>query len=300
MDFDQANERFRELKSRHALGQLTDKDFQEQVNQLVVTDAGGREWMIGIKTGKWYVAEGNRWVQATPPGSAPEPASLPPAPPESDNRTFWLIIGVAAGALAILAMAACGIFLFLSTQGTRTSNVPPTVFVPATPTTVSVTSTSTMIAPAASPTFFIETPTGAPVPTSAVIPTATVFGPTSAATAVNARPGLYVTAFRVDADLKRAQPVTFTVTLLNAGEADTYRLFAPIYRADETKNFGETTRRTVLVPKGVSVLTLIYPGVTGINQCEKYRAKVLREEDGIFDVYKPDGTILWLDFTICP
>lgn len=301
MDFNQANELYRELQSRHDSGQLSPQDFEAQVNELTITDARGRQWMIGVKTGKWYVLEGAHWVQASPPGSAPEPAPPPIAPPESGKRTLRLIVGIAVAALIVLAIAAGGILLFISTQGGRLSNQ-PTALAPSTPTRASASNT---LAPIASPSVNAGTPTGASVPTSVAIPTATLLVstlPSPTETAGRARPGVYVTALRTDPpQLKRAQPITFIATLLNTtGGPVNDRLLALLFRLDETRNFGETTRKTVMVPNGVSIFSLVYTGVTGINNCENYRAKLVYDDEGLFDIYKTDGSVLWLNFAVCP
>lgn len=131
VDFNEAQARYRELKSRYAAGQLSNQDFEAQVNKLLVSDAQGREWMIGIKTGKWYYAEGERWVEGAPPRAA---SSAPVNPPTAKgNQRVWIIGGIIAAVLIVLLLAGGGIYLFLSTQSARIANA-PTPLLPVTPT----------------------------------------------------------------------------------------------------------------------------------------------------------------------
>jgi|GEM_PF-1514913 len=72
MTFDELESKYYELKGKHAGGLLGDEEFQAEVEKLSLQDEQGRWWMIGAKTGKWYVSQEGEWVQQEPPRAAPE------------------------------------------------------------------------------------------------------------------------------------------------------------------------------------------------------------------------------------
>jgi len=71
MTFDELESKYYELKGRHAGGLLGDEEFLPELEKLSLQDSQGRWWMIGAKTGKWYVSREGEWVQAEPPRAAP-------------------------------------------------------------------------------------------------------------------------------------------------------------------------------------------------------------------------------------
>ena len=71
MTFDELESKYYELKGKHAGGLLSDEEFLAEVEKLSLQDSQGRWWMIGAKTGKWYVSREGEWVQAEPPRAAP-------------------------------------------------------------------------------------------------------------------------------------------------------------------------------------------------------------------------------------
>ena len=72
MTFDELESKYYELKGKHAGGLLSDEEFLADVEKLSLQDEQGRWWMIGAKTGKWYVSQEGEWVQQEPPRAAPE------------------------------------------------------------------------------------------------------------------------------------------------------------------------------------------------------------------------------------
>lgn len=82
--FQKAQEEYARLKSQLNAGQLTSAQFESALDQLMLSDDQGRYWMIGAETGKWYVHNGQTWVESTPGGPA---AALPPSPPPSGSVT---------------------------------------------------------------------------------------------------------------------------------------------------------------------------------------------------------------------
>ena len=57
MTFDELESKYYELKGKQAGGLLSDEEFQAGVEKLSLQDEQGRWWMIGAKTGKWYVSQ---------------------------------------------------------------------------------------------------------------------------------------------------------------------------------------------------------------------------------------------------
>ena len=71
MTFEELESKYYALKGKHAAGFISNEEFQAEVENLTLQDEEGRWWMIGAKTGKWYVSQEGEWVQAEPPRAAP-------------------------------------------------------------------------------------------------------------------------------------------------------------------------------------------------------------------------------------
>jgi LysM repeat protein len=67
MHFAEAEETYRDLETRLVRGELTEDDFAARAAQLGVVDEDGRRWMISVRTGRWLVYDGQKWVFAEPP-----------------------------------------------------------------------------------------------------------------------------------------------------------------------------------------------------------------------------------------
>ena len=72
MHFAEAEKKYRELEGRLLGGELEEQDFVAQVDQLKVTDAEGRPWMLSARTGRWLLHDGQQWAFADPPELAAE------------------------------------------------------------------------------------------------------------------------------------------------------------------------------------------------------------------------------------
>ena len=72
-DFEEADRRYAELKRLHEAGDITDEEFDEQLERTMVQDERGRWWSKGRKTGEWHYHDGRTWVRGTPAGYAPAP-----------------------------------------------------------------------------------------------------------------------------------------------------------------------------------------------------------------------------------
>jgi TIR domain len=84
VDFHEADRRYAEIKQRHEVGTLTDKEFDEQLKQLMVQDQEDRWWVKSRTTGEWHYYDGTAWIKDTPPGYEPiQAASRVPSHAES-------------------------------------------------------------------------------------------------------------------------------------------------------------------------------------------------------------------------
>jgi hypothetical protein len=103
-------EEYFKLRGQLAVGRITREQFETALHALMLTDAQGRSWMLGIETGKWHMYDGGQWLVADPyamgaaaaasqpsgaldagplasstpaPAPAPQPVTAPPAPAKS-------------------------------------------------------------------------------------------------------------------------------------------------------------------------------------------------------------------------
>lgn len=67
MDFTEAEGLFRQLKEEHRQGLLGAEAFDARVGEIRVMDAQGCQWMIGVRSGNWYVMEeSGEWTVGNP------------------------------------------------------------------------------------------------------------------------------------------------------------------------------------------------------------------------------------------
>lgn len=100
MDFQQAEKKFKQLKAQFEAGKLTEAEFKEQLEELMVQDEGGNWWMIGFETERWYQHDGTNWVQADPPDSYLQKTTFIPA----WVTIFWIAQGWALGSAIGIAV----------------------------------------------------------------------------------------------------------------------------------------------------------------------------------------------------
>jgi hypothetical protein len=67
-DFEEADRRYAELTRQRDAGSISEEEFDEQRQRLMVRDDEGRWWAKSRKSGEWHYKDGNDWVRATPPG----------------------------------------------------------------------------------------------------------------------------------------------------------------------------------------------------------------------------------------
>jgi hypothetical protein len=67
--FKQAEDTFQKLKSQLRSGEVSRREFLDELKKLQLKDDQGRLWMIGSQSGKWYYLKGKDWVQSEPPSA---------------------------------------------------------------------------------------------------------------------------------------------------------------------------------------------------------------------------------------
>ncbi len=79
MDFSEAERRFQELQARIQRGEpLTEEQYQEEMQKLMVQDEHGTFWSPEPGTGQWLYFNGTEWLPGTPPGRGGTAQPLPP------------------------------------------------------------------------------------------------------------------------------------------------------------------------------------------------------------------------------
>lgn len=64
--FKETEEKYGELKERLNNGEITPEEMKKELKKMMVLDETGNYWMIGGKTGKWYVYNGTDWKEGNP------------------------------------------------------------------------------------------------------------------------------------------------------------------------------------------------------------------------------------------
>jgi hypothetical protein len=64
--FKNAEDQYFKLKGQLSTGRITQEEFEQQMRDLMVEDSKGRYWMLGADTGKWYVHQGDDWIEGDP------------------------------------------------------------------------------------------------------------------------------------------------------------------------------------------------------------------------------------------
>lgn len=100
MTFEDAAQRYAQLRQQRDYGQLPDAQFRQMVAQLMVVDAQGAYWQPDPDTGQWLTYNGAAWVA---PGAAAPPAAAPQEQKSSWGQTVWDILSV-VGSVALSAV----------------------------------------------------------------------------------------------------------------------------------------------------------------------------------------------------
>ena len=64
--FKETEAKYRELKEKHAKGEISTEEVKAELKHLMVQDETGTYWMLGGKSGKWYRHDGAQWQETDP------------------------------------------------------------------------------------------------------------------------------------------------------------------------------------------------------------------------------------------
>jgi len=104
VEFQEAERRYRELRTERDQGVLDDAEFRLRVADLLLRDANGTFWMLDAEAGDWYANRGSGWQPADPRLEWPAAGDTAPLPSRS-LRVLLLVLPIAillaAGGLAL-------------------------------------------------------------------------------------------------------------------------------------------------------------------------------------------------------
>lgn len=328
--FENAEREFLKLKGQLAAGRITSEQFDAALKDLIVEDAQGKFWMLGSDSGKWYVHDGQTWVEADPPElveskskvTAPPMTQPPPKPASKPSGKMRMLVGTAIGGLFTLLV---GIAVTWGQGALRSAllgdGATPTraiAFVTATPSigrpipSATIASTTTPIViiltqPSPMPSLSITPLPTVSLPMPSETPTIT-FTPTAlpATPTIVLPPGLFVTSLRIEpTEPRRGQIIVFYPTFLNTATGEQNpRWLVYIYRRDNLRaSFGETAVLGTTIPVGASEQkSAANWRVSGLISCEDYVARVAWQDANKRSTpfNKADGSIYEFGFRVCP
>ncbi len=308
--FEKTEAEYFRLRGQLAAKRISQGQFEAALRQLVFQDAQGRSWMLGVDSGKWYVHDGKRWVEAQPPMSGSD-ASVPHAAFTATNqlpraRKFpWRVVGfcffiLLVCILGLIGSLALGLLRINVAPSPRTIPQPGIVYVFPSPTFgFLISATSTL------PVVLVQMPTATTSATLMATATATDT-PIPLIPSPTISPGVYVTSLRLEPPSpKRREDVGFYPTFLNTTSSEQgYRWLVYIYRSDNMKHsFGETPKSTPPFPIGAVELRASGTWkLTGGGDCENFIARVawINQDNQPIPFTKPDGQVYELAFAVCP
>ncbi len=119
MNFQEAEQKFRELENKWSAGLLTLDNYRAILVNLRVIDAHGQVWMMQEHTGVWYVFRDGQWVL---PGQPPLPqaaqvvsSSAPAAPVKRSSLSLVWILAVLSVCLLGAAVVTTGVLAYTGT-----------------------------------------------------------------------------------------------------------------------------------------------------------------------------------------
>ncbi|MBI4672568.1 MAG: hypothetical protein HY741_12995 [Chloroflexi bacterium] len=223
--FTKVEEEYFRLRGKLAAGRITREQFDAALKDLMVQDAQGRYWMLGADSGKWFVHDGQAWVEAQPgvptvegkPTSMPEravprraPSQPPPVYPPPERiapRGRVSPIWVLALAVAVFALVVFAGLFIASGLPTTVSQIPPTSVAP-TP-------------PPVTPPIGVVQASGTPPPASLAPPSPPVTPPIGVVQATETLPptAIIVTVLATSAPPKLLAPQEFGTNAENLAAA---------------------------------------------------------------------------------
>jgi LysM repeat protein len=170
MDFEDLQRRYDELREQFDAEEISEEEFNDELEGLQLRDEQGVFWTIGAQSGEWYRFDGRDWAPETPiPMTRHQGRGLPEDPSaetvarEADpSRPGWLYTGC-AGLLVLVVVAGVIIAAVTLLRGRDTTAI----------------SSSQAATPTLSSGLPANTPTLGPTPspTATVLPTDTPVAP---------------------------------------------------------------------------------------------------------------------------
>lgn len=77
--FKDTEQQYTELKKKLNAGAITPDEMKKELKKMMVMDDDGNYWMIGGKSGKWYIYNGTDWKEGEPFKEEDAPADPEPA-----------------------------------------------------------------------------------------------------------------------------------------------------------------------------------------------------------------------------
>jgi len=77
--FKKSEDEYFVLRGKLEVGRITREQFEAELRDLMLEDTQGRHWMLGVDSSKWFVRDGQVWVEADPysAGIVGKPVALP-------------------------------------------------------------------------------------------------------------------------------------------------------------------------------------------------------------------------------
>jgi hypothetical protein len=95
--FREIEELYKDLKDRQAAGEVSPEDMKTELKKMMLRDEENRYWMLGGKTGGWYVYDGSAWKTADPyEREDATPVPQPDTAPARESRPAKEIVSPAA------------------------------------------------------------------------------------------------------------------------------------------------------------------------------------------------------------
>ncbi len=64
--FKEVESKYKDLKSRLDNNEIDKDEMKKELKKIVILDENGNYWMIGGKSGKWYIYNGTSWEESDP------------------------------------------------------------------------------------------------------------------------------------------------------------------------------------------------------------------------------------------
>ncbi|MCU0289856.1 MAG: hypothetical protein MUF15_26115 [Acidobacteria bacterium] len=64
--FKETEQKYNDLKAKLSSGEINTEYMKKELKKMMVLDENGNYWMIGGKTGRWYIYNGTEWKESDP------------------------------------------------------------------------------------------------------------------------------------------------------------------------------------------------------------------------------------------